>query len=121
MEIAVLKEQQKAQEDIKSKEAEIALLKAAAELDKQNATIQENALKDRYEARLKLKQEEVDYYKDLKARMSTKMIGETLEIHCSTQFNQMLRPMMHREVRKGTLSFVISAKMGLNTYPSCSR
>lgn len=94
MEIAVLKEQQKAQEDIKSKEAEIALLKAAAELDKQNATIQENALKDRYEARLKLKQEEVDYYKDLKARMSTKMIGETLEIHCSTQFNQMLRPMM---------------------------
>lgn len=94
MEIAVLKEQQKAQEDIKSKEAEIALLKASAELDKQNATIQENALKDRYEARLKLKQEEVDYYKDLKARMSTKMIGETLEIHCSTQFNQMLRPMM---------------------------
>ena len=94
LEIAVLKEQQKAQEDIKSKEAEIALLKAAAELDKQNATIQENALKDRYEARLKLKQEEVDCYKDLKARMSTKMIGETLEIHCSTQFNQMLRPMM---------------------------
>lgn len=94
LEIAVLKEQQKAQEDIKSKEAEIALLKASAELDKQNATIQENALKDRYEARLKLKQEEVDYYKDLKARMSTKMIGETLEIHCSTQFNQMLRPMM---------------------------
>ncbi|PDP77579.1 DUF2130 domain-containing protein [Porphyromonas gingivalis] len=94
LEIAVLKEQQKAQEDIKSKEAEIALLKAAAELDKQNATIQENALKDRYEARLKLKQEEVDYYKYLKARMSTKMIGETLEIHCSTQFNQMLRPMM---------------------------
>ncbi|KGN87168.1 DUF2130 domain-containing protein [Porphyromonas gulae] len=94
LEIAVLKEQQKAQEDIKSKEAEIALLKASAELDKQNATIQENALKDRYEARLKLKQEEVDYYKDLKARMSTKMIGETLEIHCSTQFNQMLRPVM---------------------------
>lgn len=94
LKIAVLKEQQKAQEDIKSKEAEIALLKASAELDKQNATIQENALKDRYEARLKLKQEEVDYYKDLKARMSTKMIGETLEIHCSTQFNQMLRPVM---------------------------
>lgn len=94
LEIAILKEQQKAQEDIKSKEAEIARLKASAELDKQNATIQENALKDRYEARLKLKQEEVDYYKDLKARMSTKMIGETLEIHCSTKFNQMLRPMM---------------------------
>lgn len=33
-------------------------------------------------------QTELDYYKDLKARMSTKMIGETLEQHCLTQFNQ---------------------------------
>ena len=36
----------------------------------------------------------VEYYKDLKTRMSTKMVGETLEIHCSTLFNQMLRPVM---------------------------
>jgi hypothetical protein len=36
----------------------------------------------------------VDYYKDLKTRMSAKMVGETLEIHCFTLFNQMLRPMM---------------------------
>ena len=39
-------------------------------------------------------QELIDYYKDLKTRMSTKMIGETLEIHCSTQFNQMMRTML---------------------------
>ena len=39
-------------------------------------------------------QEQVDYYKDLKTKMSTKMIGETLEVHCSTQYNQMMRSML---------------------------
>ena len=48
----------------------------------------------RLDAQLKAAQEQVQYYKDLKLRQSTKMIGETLEIHCSTLFNQMLRPIM---------------------------
>lgn len=94
MRIAVLEEQRKAQANIQSMEAEIAQLKANAELSKQAAAIHENTLKEQYELKLKTAQEQVDYYKDLKLRMSTKMIGETLEIHCSTQFNQMLRPMM---------------------------
>lgn len=42
-----------------------------------------------YEALLREKQTEVDFYKDLKARMSTKMIGETLEQHCETEFNRL--------------------------------
>ena len=46
------------------------------------------------DAQLKAAQEQVEYYKDLKLRQSTKMVGETLEIHCSTLFNQMLRPVM---------------------------
>ena len=46
------------------------------------------------DAQLKAAQEQVAYYKDLKQRMSTKMVGETLEIHCSTLFNQLLRPLM---------------------------
>ena len=46
------------------------------------------------DAQLKATQEQVQYYKDLKMRQSTKMVGETLEIHCSTLFNQMLRPIM---------------------------
>ncbi|MCQ2146817.1 MAG: DUF2130 domain-containing protein, partial [Bacteroidales bacterium] len=94
LKIAVMEEQQRAQENIRNKEAEIAKLKADAELDKQKATIQENSIKEQYELKLKAAQEQVDYYKDLKTRMSTKMIGETLEIHCSTQFNQMLRSVM---------------------------
>ncbi len=40
-----------------------------------------------YEARLKVAVEQVEYYKDLKAKMSTKMIGESLEQHCETEFN----------------------------------
>ena len=94
MKIAVMEEQRKAQVGIQSKEAEIAQLKANAELSKQAAAINANTIKEQYELKLKTAQEQVDYYKDLKTRMSTKMIGETLEIHCSTQFNQMMRPLM---------------------------
>lgn len=94
MRIALMEEQRKAQENIQSKETEIAQLKANAELSKQAAAIHENTVKEQYEMKLKNAQEQVAYYKDLKTRMSTKMIGETLEIHCSTQFNQMMRSML---------------------------
>ena len=50
--------------------------------------IQENALKDQYLLELKTKDEQIEYYKDLKAKLSTKMVGETLEIHCETEFNR---------------------------------
>ena len=92
--IALLDQQQKAQHALNDKESEIARLKANAELSKQAAAIHENSIKEQYESKLKSAQEMVDYYKDLKTRMSTKMIGETLEVHCSTQFNQMMRPIM---------------------------
>ena len=46
-------------------------------------------LKDEYETKLKMKDEQIDYYKDLKARQSTKMVGETLEQHCEIEFNKL--------------------------------
>lgn len=94
MKIAVMEEQRKMQESMQKKDAEIAQLKANAELSKQAAAIHENTLKEQYELQLKTANEQIDYYKDMKMRMSTKMIGETLEIHCSTQFNQTMRSMM---------------------------
>lgn len=94
LQIAIMKEQQKAHDKVMSKDQEIAELKANAELEKQRTTIKENAIKEQYEVQLKTAQEQVDYYKDMKVRLSTKMIGESLEIHCSTLFNQMLRPML---------------------------
>ncbi len=56
-----------------------------AELEKQLA---EAALKDKYETQLKDRNDAIERLKDLKARLSTKMVGETLEQHCETEFNR---------------------------------
>ncbi len=94
LKIALMDEQRKAEKSIQEKEAKIAELKSSAELSHQKAVNYVNSLKEQYEAKLKMAQEQVDYYKDLKTKMSTKMIGETLEVHCSTQYNQMMRSML---------------------------
>ena len=93
IQIAVLQEQQKAKESLQCKDAEIARLRSDAQLDKSRAELQEKVIREDYENRLKVAQEQVDYYKDLKSRMSTKMVGETLEVHCNTIFNGELRPL----------------------------
>ena len=56
-----------------------------AALEKQAA---EQALKDKYETQLKDRDEAIERLKDLKAKLSTKMVGETLEQHCETEFNR---------------------------------
>ena len=94
MKLAVINEQNKASETIQAKDAESAQLKANAELSKQAATIHENTIKKEYELALKAAKEQVEYYKEMKLRMSAKMVGESLEAHCSTQFNQMMRSML---------------------------
>lgn len=90
--IAVLEEQGKAQKILQTKEEAIAELKNKIAAEQSNAIERQNNIKDKYELQLKQKQEQVDYYKDMKSRMSTKMVGETLEIHCNTEFNRM-RPL----------------------------
>lgn len=49
----------------------------------------ESSLKDKYESELKSKDEMIAYYKDMKAKLSTKMVGETLEQHCEIEFNKL--------------------------------
>ncbi|OGL23721.1 hypothetical protein A2791_00440 [Candidatus Saccharibacteria bacterium RIFCSPHIGHO2_01_FULL_46_30] len=49
----------------------------------------ESSLKDKYLTELKTKDEMIAYYKDMKAKLSTKMVGETLEQHCETEFNKL--------------------------------
>ncbi len=56
-----------------------------AQLEKQLA---EKSLKDKYETRIKDRDEEIERLRDMKARLSTKMIGETLEQHCEIEFNR---------------------------------
>ncbi|MDO6385400.1 DUF2130 domain-containing protein [Uliginosibacterium sp. 31-12] len=56
-----------------------------AALEKQLA---EQSLKDKYETQLKDRDEAIERLRDMKARLSTKMVGETLEQHCETEFNR---------------------------------
>ena len=77
---------------VTEKEKEIDSLNNKIELDKKEFQLKENNLKESYEEKLKDKEEQIAYYKDFKARQSTKMVGESLEQHCSTEFNK-LRPL----------------------------
>ena len=94
LQLAVMEERNKAQQSMQKKETELSQLRTALELEKREAQIHESALVKRHEDELRMKQAQVDYYKDLKTRMSTKMVGETLEQHCSIEFEQYIRPMM---------------------------
>ena len=77
---------------VSEKEKEIDNLTNQLELQKSEYLIKEKNLKESYNEKLKAKDEQIDYYKDFKARQSTKMIGESLEKHCSDEFNK-LRPL----------------------------
>ena len=61
--------------DLKSKENEMQL--------------KEVSLKEKYESELKSKDEAIERYKDMKLKLSTKMVGETLEQHCEVEFNKL--------------------------------
>lgn len=74
------------------KDKNISSLKSQLELDSKEYALKEKNIKDMYENKLKDKDEMIAYYKDMKARQSTKMIGESLEVHCYNEFNT-LRPL----------------------------
>ena len=92
--IALLEERQATAEKLRLKDNEIADLRTSAATERNKAIERENNLKQQHSLELRQKQELIDYYKELKARMSTKMIGESLEIHCQNEFNR-LRAMMY--------------------------
>ena len=96
--IAVLEEQQKVQQQLNKKEAEITQLKGQAELDRKEAELQQKALKEQHANELKAKEEQVAFYRDFKARKSTKEIGESLEQYCYKLYSQSLRPVMPNAV-----------------------
>lgn len=86
--IAVMEEKSKAQEALQAKDAKIAELENRVISEKNEATIRETGIKEQFALQLRQKQEEVDFYKDMKSKMSTKMVGESLEMHCHTEFNR---------------------------------
>ncbi len=74
---------------LQRREAQILELNSKLNLAQKEQELQERNLKEKYENEIKIKDEQIDYYKDFKSRLSTKMVGETLEQHCEITFNQL--------------------------------
>lgn len=87
--LAVAEAIEKKNEELSQKTSEIADLKGELKSKETENRLNEKSIKEQYEDKLKLKDEQIEYYKDFKARQSTKMIGESLEQHCLTQFNSL--------------------------------
>jgi hypothetical protein len=63
-------------------------LKGSLERAQLEKALAEKSLKDKYETQLKDRDDAIERLRDMKARLSTKMVGETLEQHCETEFNR---------------------------------
>lgn len=87
--LAVIEATSERDKTIAEKDAEILTLKNAVEKSLADAALKEQDLRKGYEDRLKEKDAQIDYYKDFKARQSTKMVGESLEQHCENEFNRL--------------------------------
>ncbi|MDY5233900.1 MAG: DUF2130 domain-containing protein [Faecalicoccus sp.] len=94
------KELQSMQEEVSNLKNQIQLSKAQSELEnekiahrfekeKEEMEREKQELVNKYALELKSKEEMIEYYKDMKLRLLTKMLGETLEQHCEIQFNQL--------------------------------
>ena len=77
------------------KDEEINSLKNTILLNQKEYSLKEANMKQSFEQEIKSKNDIIEYYKDLKARQSTKMIGETLEQHCNAEFSR-IRPILSK-------------------------
>ena len=75
--------------ELSEKDNCIAKLNNEKELTQKESQLKEQSLKDQYEEKLRFKDEEITRYKDFKAKLSTKMVGESLEQHCEIEFNKL--------------------------------
>ena len=92
-ELAITKALAPVEKELEATKSDLKTKTQEAKLREESLTAQvklrESALKTQYEGALKLKDEEIDRLKDLKSKLSTKMVGETLEQHCQTEFNRL--------------------------------
>ena len=80
------------QQALSEREKKIDSLTNELSIKEKEYALKEKVVKEGYELKLKDKDEQIAYYRDFKAKQSTKMIGESLELHCSNEFNR-LRPL----------------------------
>lgn len=74
---------------ISKNELKITELTGVIESEKQGFELKEKAILENHKKELLAKEEQIDYYRDLKTRLSTKLLGETLEQHCQIEFNRL--------------------------------
>lgn len=89
IELTRSKSQNEIEKAVQDKNIEILKLKNDMQLKQEKWELDKQALNDTYKIELKQKDEQIAFYKDLKARQSTKMVGETLEQHCLIEFNSL--------------------------------
>jgi len=80
--------ERKKDNELAEKITQIQELSSEIKLKDRERELNEQSLKSKYEEQLKVKDDEIERLRDFKQRLSTKMVGETLEQHCSIQFNQ---------------------------------
>lgn len=85
--LAVAQTEQRMNEQIKKKSDQVLQLQGTLDRTVSDAFIAKQELEKRYELQLQMKDEQIQQYKDFKLRQSTKMIGESLEQHCLSEFN----------------------------------
>lgn len=89
IELAKAQTKLQVQSAVQEKDSRIMELNNKLELTKKEQILHEQSIIDSHKAELKMKDQEIEYYKDFKARQSTKMVGESLEQHCETEFNKL--------------------------------
>ena len=88
-ELEINKLMTKLNNELTEKESHITTLKGEKALTEKECQLKEQSLKEQYEEKLRFKDEEIARYKDFKSKLSTKMVGESLEQHCEIEFNQL--------------------------------
>lgn len=81
-------------EALQEKEKKIVNLENKIELSQKEYQLKEQNLIDIHAREIKAKEQEIELYKDMKLKLSTKMVGETLEQHCKVQYDEYLRPIL---------------------------
>lgn len=84
--LAVMQEQKKGQEEISTMRIEISDLRNRVDAEKKNAEARIATINEQHGALIREKEEQIQQLRDYKARLSTKMIGESLEVHCENEF-----------------------------------
>lgn len=76
-------------DELVEKDKTISELQNKLKESEKDSQLREQSYKENFNVQLKAKDEAIEFYKDLKTRMSTKMVGETLEQHCEIEFNKL--------------------------------